>query len=352
MPAAPSGTGLLVLSVTAACNLRCRYCYARGGEGELHMSWPEAARAVDLMSGCFSSFKIQFTGGEPLLNLGLIEQVMGYLAEKSLKAQCQIQTNAALIDAEKARRIKELGLGVGVSIDGPVPINDLLRPFSNGSGSTGSTIKGVMALRDRGIRVGATCVLSKGNAATLPGLVDLLSYLGNVEGLTVDTLRPVGRGNAQMQADPAQAAAGLEAAIVRSDHLASSGGKRVAFRELDRMLYALRNDAERKHHCFFDSGRSLLVMPGGDAYACPSLVRQEFRLGNVLEPSFEKGLKERMATARSVIGAPAACLVCQDRCLCGGACLAPAPRSPESMAVECAIKKTFMRHARIRFLAE
>ncbi len=65
--------GLLALSVTSDCNLRCRYCYARGGESSASMNWITARRAIDVMAECFDGFKIQFTGGEPLLNLNLIE---------------------------------------------------------------------------------------------------------------------------------------------------------------------------------------------------------------------------------------------------------------------------------------
>lgn len=31
--------GLLALSVTSDCNLRCSYCYARGGESSASMGW-------------------------------------------------------------------------------------------------------------------------------------------------------------------------------------------------------------------------------------------------------------------------------------------------------------------------
>jgi len=65
---------LLTLSTTGDCNLRCSYCYARGGESSASMSWITGKRAIDIVAECFSSFKIQFTGGEPLLNLDLIER--------------------------------------------------------------------------------------------------------------------------------------------------------------------------------------------------------------------------------------------------------------------------------------
>ena len=133
--------GLLALSVTEDCNLRCRYCYACGGKKKTAMSWEKAKRAIDVTAECFPSFKIQFTGGEPLLNLDLIEKAVDYLDEIGLQAPCQVQTNATLISSDVAARLKSLKIGIGVSLDGPPQVNDALRPFSDGRGSTGPALR-------------------------------------------------------------------------------------------------------------------------------------------------------------------------------------------------------------------
>jgi uncharacterized protein len=337
--------GLLALSVTEDCNLRCRYCYACGGDKRTSMIWPKALRAIDVMAECFSSFKIQFTGGEPLLNMDLIEKAVDYLGEKGLHVPCQIQTNATLIDSDVATRLKSLKIGIGVSLDGPPSVNDALRPFSDGSGSTGSAMLGIAALRDEGIRVGVTCVLSRANAETLAGLVDVLSYLGNVEGIAIDFLRPVGRAGRSMQPDPGQAAAGIDAASSRADHLAGMGGPRIKFRELERMRYTLEYGGARLHHCNFDSCRSLVVLADGSTCVCPSLPNPEMMLGRIDDPNFEDGLLDRMVRARSMVQSPQECQTCPDRWLCGGPCLAHYVAGL-NLSIECSAKKVFMRHAR------
>ncbi|MHB8117966.1 MAG: radical SAM protein [Methanothrix sp.] len=337
--------GLLALSVTEDCNLRCRYCYACGGDQRTSMSWPKALRAIDVMAECFMGFKIQFTGGEPLLNLDLIEKAMDYLGELGLQVPCQVQTNATLINPDVAGRLKSLKIGIGVSLDGPPPVNDALRPFWDGRGSTGSALRGIAALREEGIRVGATCVLSRTNAGTLAGLVDLLSYLGNVEGIAIDFLRPVGRASRSMQPDSATAARCIEAAISRSDHLARMGGRRIKFRELERMRSTLECGEKRLHHCYFDSCRSLVVLADGRSYVCPSLLYPELMLGSIEDPNFEEGLCNRMAQARCLVQSPQECRTCPDRWLCGGPCLAHYVAGL-NLSIECAVKKVFMRHAR------
>jgi len=340
---------LLALSVTGDCNLRCSYCYARGGESSASMSWITAKRAIDVMAECFDGFKIQFTGGEPLLNLALIERAVDYLDEIGLQVPCQVQTNATLITPDVAGRLQSLTIGIGVSLDGPPLANDLLRPFSNGRGSTKSALNGIIALREAGIRIGTTCVLSRANAGALTGLVDLLSYFGNVGGIAIDFLRQAGRGESSMQLQPnaAVAASGVEAAIRRADGLAQMSGCRVRFRELERMRRTLDEGRKRLHHCYFDACRSIVVMPDGETFVCPSMLHPELRLGNIEEPDFTKGLIGRMVRARRFVQDPQECRTCRDRWLCGGPCLAHCV--PESnLAIECVVKRAFMRHARER----
>jgi uncharacterized protein len=337
--------GLLALSLTEDCNLRCRYCYACGGERRTLMSRTRARQAIDVMAKCFRSFKIQFTGGEPLLNLDLIEEAVDYLDELGLQVPCQVQTNATLITPDVAGRLQSLKVGIGVSLDGHPPVNDALRPFPDGKGSTGSALRGIAALRDEGIRVGVTSVLSRANAGTLGRLVDLLSYLGNVEGMAIDFLRPVGRACRSMQPDPGQAAAGIEGAILRADHLAGVGGRRIKFRELERMKSTLRSGRERHHHCNFDSCRSLVVLADGSTCVCPSMLDAKMMLGNIEAPGFAEDLLHQMAEKRCLVQSPQECNTCANRWLCGGPCLAHYIAGL-NLSLECSAKKVFMSHAR------
>ncbi len=173
----------LVLWVTTDCNLRCRYCYASGGDKAEYMDCQVAKQALDLMLSQSDGFKIQFAGGEPLLNMDLIEQVVGYT--QGLGIRYQLQTNATLIDDKIAGNLKRLAVDVGVSLDGLPAVNDPLRSFADGQGSTAATIAGLENLRAAGIGVGLTCVLSAENVTELCGLVELASYLGNVDGINL-----------------------------------------------------------------------------------------------------------------------------------------------------------------------
>jgi uncharacterized protein len=340
----------LVLWVTADCNLRCRYCYANGGDDVKHMDWQVAKQALDLMLNQSDSFKIQFAGGEPLLNLELIEQVVHYT--NSLNIHYQLQTNATLIDTNIARSLKRLGIAVGVSLDGLPAINDSLRPFPDGQGSTVATIVGVENLRAEDIGVGLTCVLSAENVAGLPRLVELASYLGNVEGIAFDLLRPIGRAKKGevRQADFALAARSVSTALKRADELALMGGRRVRFREVERMHYLLTHGIMRRYRCYFNAGQLLMVKPNGDAYPCASMTSfSKFCLGNIMEKDFAERLPTTLEKARQLATHPTHCLTCPDYWLCGGPC--PAQTYAQQLAddtkpAECYVKRAFINYVK------
>jgi uncharacterized protein len=337
--------GLLLLWVTTDCNLRCRYCYARGGERKEYMSWPVAKRAIDLMAACPGTFKVQFAGGEPLLNMELVERVIRYMNDGHIGAGYQLQTNATLVTETVAQNLKELHIAVGVSLDGPPAVNDRLRPFPDSRGSTGAVVAGIKNLGKAGIRTGLTCVLSAENIAGLPGLVDMASYLGNIEGISIDVLRQAGRARQAMRATPEMATRYLDAAIRRADQIAAMGGPTVKFREVERMRHMLATGQARQYRCYFDACQSVMVTPDGNTYPCASLSGPEFLLGNVREEGFEDSLHKRLARAKTMIVLPARCLSCSDRELCGGPCPAGTYGTAGNTDVECAVRRVFVRHA-------
>lgn len=106
----------LVFEVTDACNLRCKYCgYASLYEGydtrnNQKMSFEMAKRIIDYLADLWRAsssphivkpLAISFYGGEPLLNMPLVEDIVNYV--KSLRdigkaIYFNMTTNAMLLD--------------------------------------------------------------------------------------------------------------------------------------------------------------------------------------------------------------------------------------------------------------
>ncbi len=341
---------LLVLRVTDSCNLNCLYCYALGGNRRDDMSWRVARKTIDYVAQGNDSFKIQFTGGEPLHNFELIERIIEYVARRKLKVKFQLQTNGTLISRELAEKIRYYGIAVGVSLDGKPGINDYLRPLCSGEGSTAAVISGIKNLRAEGIKVGLTAVLSNKNTAHLPELVDLASYLGNIYGIALDLFRPLGRGkNSSIAAPEANyLTKSLLQSFKRADQLSSGGGNRVRFRELEGIKYQLQRKVKRDHYCYATTGESIAVMPKGQVYPCSSLAGlKDFLFGNIMDRDFNsQELQNPIIASEGTTSSN--CSSCSYDWLCGGGCFARRiayhGNTAEPFIGDCILKKTAIKY--------
>ncbi len=125
----------LVLTVTEACNLRCRYCLHGAdldwirGHGHRSMSRETAFRAVSyFLDRCDPRQKpvISFYGGEPLLEVDLITAVVEHVRShpRGRDAALTVDTNGLLLHEQAAALIRRERLHLQVSLDGPQEIHD------------------------------------------------------------------------------------------------------------------------------------------------------------------------------------------------------------------------------------
>jgi len=314
------------------------------------MSWEVAQKALDYAAARSKFLKIQFTGGEPLLNFELIRQVVAYTRKHRFPVRFQLQTNGTLITTALAQEIKNLMIGVGVSLDGMPEVNDRLRPFADGRGSTVAVLRGLQNLAAQKIKVGITTVLTVENIAQLPRLVELAAYLGNVHGISLDLFRPLGRG-VETQIVPPQndlMEHYIKAALERAEVLVQLGGRRIRFREVERIRYQLEQGVAREFYCYATTGQCLAVLPDGSVYPCASLGGiAEFYLGNVLSKDFshEEALS-RLPFLDRTVDQMEICRECEDRWLCGGGCVARSyaytGRVDRPYEGDCLLRKIFL----------
>ena len=136
----------LVLHVTESCNLGCHYCYHNPEEGnktpDLSMDFKVAKKAIDFLfehSGRLEDLVIVFFGGEPLLKLNLISEIITYANEKALENAKTIEyaltTNGTLLTDKAIHILNENKIGTTVSLDGLEAVHDRFRQFPDGSPS-------------------------------------------------------------------------------------------------------------------------------------------------------------------------------------------------------------------------
>ncbi|OOO00203.1 MAG: thioether cross-link-forming SCIFF peptide maturase [Epulopiscium sp. Nele67-Bin004] len=135
----------LCLHVAHDCNLACKYCFASEGEyhGERSLMTAEVGKAsIDFLiknSGHRKNIEVDFFGGEPLMNFGVVKEVVEYARSKEAEANKNFRftmtTNGILLNDEIIAFLNEHMHNVVLSLDGRPEINDQMRPTCNGRGS-------------------------------------------------------------------------------------------------------------------------------------------------------------------------------------------------------------------------
>lgn len=141
----------LEVSVTEKCNLGCPYCYVANRPTwmtkEVFEKGINDVHELMERSGDKDYF-VSFFGGEPLLNWDLIQHAVPILKADPKNTGINIITNLTMIDAEKAKWIKENNVGVSWSFDG-MSSNDtrpLLPLLENTNPETGELFNGILDL--------------------------------------------------------------------------------------------------------------------------------------------------------------------------------------------------------------
>ncbi|HEV8244870.1 MAG TPA: radical SAM protein [Polyangiaceae bacterium] len=92
-----NGSGLLILTVTRACNLRCSYC-PTAKDGWPSLTVTDAKRALGLFVGSFGGGDVKIFGGEPLLVPDVVRAAMDLAATEPAIRWIQLSTNGLGLD--------------------------------------------------------------------------------------------------------------------------------------------------------------------------------------------------------------------------------------------------------------
>ena len=142
--------------VTEDCNLRCKYCYICHKSKGHSMNFETAKKFIDYVMG--DSFEkepaviLSFIGGEPLLEVELIDKIVDYFKSTTYAMEHQwawnyrisITTNGVNFGTPEVQKFiaKNKGkLSVTITIDGTKEKHDLQRVFPDGSGSYDMVVK-------------------------------------------------------------------------------------------------------------------------------------------------------------------------------------------------------------------
>lgn len=148
----------VILKVTEACNLRCKYCY--NGENSYTkgvLSLERFEKLLKVLKTGYDVIHLIWHGGEPLCaGIDYFRKAMDIerkvFINNSVIIENSIQTNATLINSEWIKFFKEFDFKVGISFDGIN--NDKYRDQSN------KVLKAIKMLNDAKMRFGCNAVVA------------------------------------------------------------------------------------------------------------------------------------------------------------------------------------------------
>lgn len=141
----------IVLVISQACNLACKYCYAQEGsygeENKCLMTFETLKQTMNKIIEIYPEgvSRIQYFGGEPLINFELMKKatpwIIDFFQNKGLELPSfTIVTNGTLITPEINEFFNRYSVNVTISIDGNKEVNDINRIFKKSEVGTYDTI--------------------------------------------------------------------------------------------------------------------------------------------------------------------------------------------------------------------
>lgn len=146
--------------VTKDCQLACKYCYLVGKNEKERMPWEVAKKSIDYILDHEDEFREEsvvwdFIGGEPFLEIDLIDQICDYLKTEMFKRnhhwfnsyRFNFSTNGINYNSDKVQdfiRKNREHLSIGITIDGTEVKHDLNRIYKGtGKGSYKSVVRNI-----------------------------------------------------------------------------------------------------------------------------------------------------------------------------------------------------------------
>ncbi len=322
----------LCLHIAHDCNLRCRYCFADGGEymGKRELMSAEVGKkAIDFViaqSGNRKNIEIDYFGGEPLMNFGVVKEITEYAKERGKlfgkEFRFTITTNGILLDEDKQAYINENMGNVVLSLDGRKEVHDSVRKRVDGSGSYERIVPKFQRLADSRDQ---TNYYVRG------------TFTRNNLDFAEDVKHLMELGFEQISVEPVVADEKEDYSIRESDlpkifaeydrlaeHIAQYREKGGFVNFFHFMVDLEQGPCAYKRLSGCGSGNEYLaVTPEGDLYPCHQFVgKPEFKMGNVYDGIQNNEIRDMFI--KSNVYTKDECKKCWNRFFCSGGCAANA----------------------------
>ncbi|WP_278778485.1 radical SAM peptide maturase, CXXX-repeat target family [Leyella stercorea] len=142
----------IIFIVTKDCQLACKYCYLVGKNSNEKMPWEIGKQTIDYILSEFSQSKgiiLDFIGGEPFLEIELIDRICDYFKVEAYKKELvcfnnyrfNVSTNGINYNSPKVQEFickNKKHVSIGITIDGTKRKHDLNRIWKGTNKERGS----------------------------------------------------------------------------------------------------------------------------------------------------------------------------------------------------------------------
>ena len=306
---------LIRLWTTSACNARCYYCFEKG-ISPVTMTEATAEQVIAFILPMLQegdTLTFEWFGGEPLLNPGIIDYIVGKLTPSCQRLHCRLQSafisNGSLIDAGIVRKMKTTWNTkyVQITLDGDRKtyhaVKDYICPEKH---NFDNVLHNIKLLAKSGIHVSIRMNYDTTNYESLLSLIDYLHQeLGNYHNIFY-YVYPLWSCLNEEAADP------FHSTTTADQNLIALFDRIVQYGMTPPRLLARLN--YKKNQCSSCSASSYAVFPDGKLGKCSETFLQS--IGDVWNGVTDPGTFSRWTD----IGLDPVCDACIYLPLCQGGC--------------------------------
>jgi uncharacterized protein len=348
---------------TLQCNFSCTYCY-QGDHGHPGGGWnaiaekmsvETAARVGDWMAKRLDEvrpkrFAMMFFGGEPLLNVPVVEylsrRMRNETARRGIPMSFTIVTNGLLLTRELVERLVPAGLsGIKVTLDGDRETHNRLRPLRGGQGTFDRIVRNIRDVADLcAVSIGGN--FDESSVNSYPALLEFLRAQDFAPKLAKVAFKPIIREKpAKPRADSKPGAfipltavddsgrpqkplsgtcmtvagTGAQPSASACDSCGLLDGKMAWLRDETRRNGFATLDGVHMGPCEIHRQHSYTIGPDGSLYACPGFTGEKSQsVGHI--DGRQDGARARAASAFERLAAWKECQDCAFIPVCAGGC--------------------------------